>query len=122
MLEECEVHLTKFTPPNSQNMNNERREFLIAIREPPARLSVEETAWYLGFAIHDIPILVKCGLLKPLGRPPPNAVKYFAAVDLAALREDSHWLSRASEAVIRHWQNKNARRTLSAHAGAHSGL
>ena len=61
-------------------------------------------------AAHDIPILVKAGLLRPLGKPGPNAVKYFATAVLAQLREDTHWLGRASDAVMRHWQTKNARR------------
>lgn len=36
----------------------------------PARLTVEEAAWLLGFSPHEIPILVAKGLLKPLGCPP----------------------------------------------------
>ena len=90
-------------------MNGERTEFLSLIRMPPARLGVRETAWYLGFAQHDIPVLVKAGLLKPLGRPKANSIKHFAASQLAQLREDVHWLSRASDAVARHWQTKNGR-------------
>jgi hypothetical protein len=43
-------------------MNNERRE-LLNLRNLPARLEVEEAGWYLGFAAHAIPILIRAGLL-----------------------------------------------------------
>ena len=43
-------------------INNERRE-LLNLRNLPARLEVEEAAWYLGFAPHAIPILIGAGLL-----------------------------------------------------------
>ena len=75
----------------------------------PGRMDAQETAWFLGFAAHDIPILVSAGLLKPLGHPPANAVKYYAAVTLTKLREDTQWLARATDAVVKHWQNKNRR-------------
>ena len=89
-------------------MNTERKDFLSVMRLPPARLDVQETAWYLGFAAHDVPVLVAAGLLKPLGHPPPNGVKYFATMTLAQLRDDPQWLARASDAIVRHWQSKNA--------------
>jgi hypothetical protein len=108
-------------------MNTERKDFLSVMRLPPARLDVQETAWYLGFAAHDVPVLVAAGLLKPLGHPPPNGVKYFAAATLTQLRDDPQWLARASDAIVRHWQSKNAakskRRTDAAarSRGAHHG-
>ena len=77
----------------------------------PARLDAREAAWYLGFAAHDIPILVSAGLLKPLGHSPANAVKYYAAVTLAKLREDTLWLGRATDAMVKHWQIENMRKT-----------
>ena len=89
-------------------MNNDRKEFLLVMRMPPARLDVHETAWYLGFMPHDIPVLVRAGLLKPLVRS-PNAVKYIATASLSTLREDTQWLARASEAITKHWRTKNTR-------------
>jgi hypothetical protein len=76
----------------------------------PARLDVFETAWLLGFRPHDIPVLTAAGLLKPLGNPARNGVKYYATESLQQLRRDEKWLGRASEAVRQHWQNKNNRR------------
>ena len=70
----------------------------------PARLNQEETARYLGFAVHDIPTITAAGLLKPLGRPTQNSVKYFATVELERLRADSKWLSKATEAAQARWR------------------
>jgi hypothetical protein len=93
-------------------MNPERKDFLSVTKLIPARLDSQETAWFLGFAVHDIPILIRAGLLKPLGHPQPNGVKYFAATNLVRLREDAQWLSRATDAIAKHWQSKNANNIL----------
>jgi len=69
-------------------MNTERKEFLSVLRLPPARVVAEEAAWLLGFAPHDIPLLVNAGLLKPLGQPPASGTKYFATAMLLKLRDD----------------------------------
>jgi hypothetical protein len=90
-------------------MDPEREKFL-NLKTPPARLNVQEAAWYLGFAPHDVPILVAAGLLKPLGHPPHTGTKYFATATLEPLRTDLKWLARASDAIVNHWQNKNGRK------------
>ena len=77
------------------------------LQAPPARLTRQQKAWYLGFQFHDIPTLVKAGLLKPLGRLAPNGLKYFATVELEKLRTDIKWLARASDAIKLHWRRKN---------------
>jgi hypothetical protein len=87
-----------------------QREKFLNLRTAPARLNAEEVAWYLGFAVHDIPVLVSKGLLKPLGHPTQNAVKYFALGAIEELRQDSKWLARATDAVTSHWQEKNSKR------------
>ena len=89
-------------------MDSSRKEFLQILRMPPARLDVQETAWYLGFMDHDIPVLVRAGLLKPLVRS-PQAVKYFATVELDKLRANASWLAKASEAITKNWRTKNRR-------------
>jgi hypothetical protein len=70
----------------------------------PARLTAEQSARILGFQPHDIPVLVKCDLLKPLGGGPKNCVKFFAACEVEVLREDRKWLDRATKAVSRRAQ------------------
>jgi hypothetical protein len=76
----------------------------------PARLHAEQAATYLGFKLHDIPVLIAAGLLQSLGDGSSQSVKYFAVADLEKLRQDTKWLSRATDAIRRYWERKNARR------------
>ena len=87
-------------------MSPEHKSFL-TLAFTPARLDAEQAAWYLGFQPHDIPVLIAAGLLRPLGRPQHNAVKYFATVELSALRDDPKWLAKATDAVQSRWRRKN---------------
>jgi hypothetical protein len=91
------------------------KEKFLNLKIVPARLTAEETAWYLGFAGHDIPVLVAIGLLKPLGHPGDNAVKFFGLYALKPLRSDVKWLSRATDPMLDHWRNKNARKAQAAY-------
>jgi hypothetical protein len=92
-------------------MTDDQRQLLSLWGRPPARLNAEQVAWTLNFAAHDIPILVAARLLEPLGSPAPNAVKYFATVDVLELAADRVWLARATHALQRYWHQKNRRRT-----------
>jgi hypothetical protein len=83
------------------------REDILKLAHWPARLTSEEAGWVLGFESHDIPILIRAGLLKPLGSPAPNAPKYFSAVYVEGLTKDTVWLSKATKAVSKHWKSKN---------------
>ena len=73
----------------------------------PARLNTSEVAVLLGFQEHDIAPLVAAKLLTPLGKPAPNAPKYFAAIEVLARAENCDWLSRATKAISRYWASKN---------------
>ena len=95
-------------------MNSAQEQFL-NLKTLPARMKAEEAAWYLGFAAHEITILMAEGLLKPLGRPPTTGVKYFSAVALEELRRDQKWLARASDCVVQYWKERNEKNT--AHRG-----
>lgn len=86
------------------------KEKFLNLKVIPARLTAEETGWYLGFAAHDIPVLIANGLLKPLGHPGDNAVKFFAFAALEPLRSDVKWLSRATDTMLEHWRVKNSRK------------
>src|SRR5436190_9326894 len=83
---------------------------LLNCRRLPGRLNTSETALLLGFQEHDIALLVAAKLLIPLGKPVPNAPKYFAAVGILASAEDREWLFEATKTVARHWLRKNRRR------------
>jgi hypothetical protein len=91
-------------------MTSQQEQFL-NLKTHPARLRVEEAAWYLGFSTHEIPILMAEGLLKPLGRPPTTGVKYFSTVVLEELRRDVKWLARASDCVVQYWKSRNQKKT-----------
>lgn len=80
---------------------------------PPARLDAAQTAAILGFQAHDIPTLVAAKLLKPLGKPVQNSVKYFAAVEVLARFEDPDWLNRATQRTSERWEVKNSRKRKS---------
>jgi hypothetical protein len=98
---------------------NALREQFLNLKTPPARLTVEETAWHLGFSAHDIPILVANGLLKPLGHPPLSGAKFFAAAVIAELGRDEKWLARASDCIVQHWKSRNEKKKT-AHPAAPS--
>ena len=89
-------------------MRDNQYQFL-TLRHFPARLTAEEVAWLLNCQPHDIPVLVAAKLIKPLGNPPQNGVKFFATADLVEAGKDRHWLARMSTAIYQHWHNKNAR-------------
>jgi len=89
----------------------------MAKRGLPARLDVTQTAQLLGFADHEIPILVASRKLSVLGDPAPNAPKWFATVDVLRLISDHDWLHKATLTVSKYWQRKRERRTAPLHPG-----
>lgn len=91
---------------------------LMNCRRLPARLTTGEAAAVLGFQEHDIAPLIAAKLLSPLGRPAPNAPKYFASVDILTAAEDREWLSQATKALSKHWHDKNGRRKAQSLAAA----
>ena len=83
---------------------------LLNCRRLPGRLNTAESALLLGFQEHDICPLIAAKLLSPLGRPAPNAPKFFASVEIASLAQDRDWLAQATRTIARHWLNKNNRK------------
>ncbi len=102
-------------------MKEEQHQFLALVGQPPARLTVEQAAWLLGCQPHDLPILVTCRLLKPLGNPPQNAIKYFATADVLELIRDRSWLAKITNTVNQHWHRQNARKKCHSPNGAQNG-
>lgn len=96
--------------PEFKTMNDEQRQFYGILNEAPARLTPRQAAWLLNLQEHDIPVLVSANLLKPLGNPGQNCVKYFATISVRELAKDTAWLGKATNAVLKHWREKNARR------------
>ena len=81
-----------------------------AAKNLPARLDVMATAKLLGFAEHDIQILMASGKLTPLGDPAPNAPKWFAAVEMVRLAGDPDWLHKATKELSKYWRHKRQSR------------
>lgn len=94
-------------------------ERFLNLKSPPGRLTREQAAWFLGFSSEEITILIARGLLRPLGHPAHNGQKYFLTATLEDLRRDEKWYSRASDAIVEYWRNKNSRKGQG--AGAKNG-
>jgi hypothetical protein len=99
-------------------MRDDQHRFLTLLGQLPARLTAEQTAWALNCQEHDIPALVNAKLLKPLGNPPANGIKYFATADILESSQDRQWLQRMSTTIYQHWQKRNAHQRKSATASA----
>jgi hypothetical protein len=80
---------------------------LLNLRRLPAMLNAQQTAVILGVADHDIPALIRAGLLEPLGNPPTNAVKYFAGIQILELAGEPAYLSKIRHTLYEYWQDKN---------------
>jgi hypothetical protein len=103
--------MTAKIKPHEDSMN----EFTISFDHgTPARVDSARAAKLLGFQEHDIPILVRAKLLKPLGTPlASNAPRYFATCELIRLANDVAFLNQATRVLAQYWKRKNARRANS---------
>jgi hypothetical protein len=91
-------------------MRDDQYQLLSLLKQPPARLTAEQVAMVLNCQLHDMPVLVATKLIKPLGNPPQNGVKYFATQEVLELAKDGKWLHRATLAISQYWKGKNARK------------
>jgi len=99
-------------------MREDQRQFLSVLGRVPSRLTAEQTAWVLNCQPHDVPVLVAAGLLKPLGNPPQNGTKFFAASEVIERSDDVKWLGRVTAAICGHWRTQNARKHHATRNGA----
>lgn len=81
-----------------------------AAKDLPARLLAAQVAKLLNCTTEDVAILVSAGKLRALGRPKPNAVKFFSSIELITLLADREWLDEATKTIGQYWKRKNARR------------
>ena len=91
-------------------MKDDQNRFLALLGELPARLTAEQAGWVLNCQTHDIPALINARLLKPLGNPAANAIKFFATADLLENTKDRTWLVKVTTTINQHWQHQNARK------------
>jgi|HubBroStandDraft_1064217.scaffolds.fasta_scaffold288080_2 hypothetical protein len=99
-------------------MRDDQHRFLSLLGHLPARLTAEQVAWVLNCQAGDIPILVMARLLKPLGSPAHNSVKYFATAAVLELSRDRTWLAKLTSAIGQHWREKNLKKKTLLDAGA----
>jgi len=100
---------------------------LLNVRRLQGRLNTRQAAALLNCGEHDIPVLVSKGLLTPLGHPPPNAMKYFAPLEVLELAGDREKMGQICDVIYEHWREKNAakasatRKARSATSGGSNG-
>ena len=73
----------------------------------PACVGMEEAAGIFGWPNYYLPFLVRAGHLKPLGKPAPNARKWFATVEIERMSGDPVWLDKAIRIVEKQIQEMN---------------
>jgi hypothetical protein len=94
-------------------MNTESPESPLTIQsldEFGAYMTKEKVAKALDIGVHNIPVLMRAGLLKPKGNPQRYCVKKFSRRQLARNLANEAWLDKAAAAIHEHWRIKNARR------------
>ena len=102
-------------------MKDDQHRFLSLLGQLPVRLNAEQASWVLNCQTHDIPALMAARLLKPLGNPAQNSIKFFATADVLELAKDRSWLVKLTNTINQHWQKKNARRMRQPLVGAFDG-
>jgi len=100
---------------NTHSLPNGTPDPLTVLRLP-ARLDAAQTARLLGFAEHDIQILLQAKLLHPLGKPARNAPKRFALIEIETLCTDRQWLDAATKRLGQYWKNKRLRSVGAGHS------
>jgi len=89
-------------------MSDDQYRFLMVLKQLPVRLTAEQAGWVLNCRPHDVHVLASAGLIKPLGRPPLNGIKFFATEDLLERMTDRSWMVRVTNTIYQHWHDKNA--------------
>src|ERR1035438_7093678 len=102
-------------------MREDQHQFLGLLGQLPGRLTAEQAAWVLNCQPHDMPILVSSRLLKPLGNPPANGIKFFATADVLELVKDHSWLAKMTSTNSPHWHKKNSGKNGHSLNGANNG-
>jgi hypothetical protein len=89
---------------------NDTKYKILGLPRLPARLTVDEVACLFNCQPHDIPVLVRARLLKPIGDPPKNGKKMFATDEVQACMRDPVWLRKMTNAIHAAWRRNNESR------------
>jgi len=90
-------------------MDEKQHRFLSLSGQLPARLTVEQVAWLLNCPPHAIAALMAARLLKPLGNPPSNGIKFFCTADVLEAIKERSWLTKVTNTIIQHTKDHNDR-------------
>jgi hypothetical protein len=66
--------------------------------------------------------LITSRLLKPLGNPPQNGIKFFSTAEIAEFAKDRAWLAKMTQTISQHWHKRNARQKFPSGNGDENGL
>jgi len=76
----------------------------------PACIDADQAAKVFGWPTYFIPLLMRTGHLKPLGKPSQNSRKWFATAELERLSRDVAWLDKAVRIVEKHVHENGKKR------------
>jgi len=82
---------------------------------------VKQAAWVLGCQPHDVPILIATRLLKPLGNPLQNGIKFFSTAEVTEMAKDRAWLAKMTQTISQHWHKRNVRQKSHSWDGSENG-
>lgn len=86
----------------------EQLQLMQALRRVIAIINVRQAALILGLLVHDIRILIRAGILLPLGGPQsPGCTLSFAGDAIVELASDKVRLAKAKRAIRAHWEEQN---------------
>jgi hypothetical protein len=77
----------------------DNNDWCLFVQRLPGRVNSEQAAKLIGCQAHDIGVLVRAKLLRPLGDARRNSVKYFSSVSLLALCANEKWLDKVTKAI-----------------------
>jgi len=90
-------------------MTHDQKTFL-SLPRYPAVVTLLEACWLLGLALHQGRILVRLGMLVPLGKRHRRKAKLFATAYILDLAQNQDWLTKAKDDLSRHWEMNNTAR------------
>ncbi len=80
---------------------------LLTAQRLPAQLYAKEAAFFLRISPEDLNHLAVNKLIKPVGKPTPNAPKYYLTQEVLSKSNDSEWMNKMNVFLSKHRRDKN---------------
>ena len=97
------------------------REEFLALTRLPGRLIALELSWLFHCEPEHVPIIVAGGLIKPLGHPAANGVKYFHTAEVLEIAADKKKMAQVSDLLSNTWRERNRQARAKAQGGVTKG-